>query len=65
MRRMTLLLSAAALAVSARGATAQSCVGRTVDEIIASCDAAFTGSGPLSMSARGWCYLYNLAGCPL
>ena len=60
-----LLLTAAALAASGQAVRAQSCVSRSGDEIIASCDAAFAGSGIFITSARGWCYLINAAGCSL
>ena len=60
-----LVLGAATILAAAHAARAQSCGQRSGDDIIASCDAAFPGSGILSMSARGWCYLINAAGCAL
>lgn len=60
-----LLLTAAAIAASGQVALAQRCVTQTGDEIIASCDAAFDGSGIFITSARGWCYLINAARCAL
>jgi hypothetical protein len=54
-----LILAAALLAVSSQAARAQRC--RTVDEVIASCDAAFSGTGVLSVSGRGWCYLIGMS----
>ena len=60
-----LLLTAAVLAASGQVVRAQSCGSRTGDEIIASCDAAFAGSGILITAARGWCYLVNAAACAL
>ena len=63
MKRMKLLLMAAALAAAAQTARAQSC-DKSADDIIASCDSAFSGVGILTTSARGWCYLFNLATCP-
>jgi hypothetical protein len=63
MKPMKLLLAAAALAAGAQSAHAQSCT-KSTDDIITSCDAAFSGGGLLTTSARGWCYLFNLATCP-
>lgn len=63
MNRMKLLLAAAAIAASAQAAHAQSCT-KSVDDVIASCDAAFGGDGLFTSSARGWCYLFNLTTCP-
>ena len=64
MTRIKLLLAIAAMASAARVVDAQSCNGgRTYDEVIAACDAAFTGFNPIIMSARGWCYLVNGATC--
>jgi hypothetical protein len=60
-----LLLGALAFAASAGAVRAQSCRTQTGDEIIASCDAAFEGSGIFITSARGWCYLINAARCSL
>lgn len=63
MKRMKLLLAAAAIAAGAQAAHAQSCT-KSGDEIIASCDAAFSGDGLFTISARGWCYLFNAVTCP-
>ena len=63
MKPMKLLLAAVALAAGARTAQAQSCT-KSTEDIIESCDAAFSGGGVLTSSARGWCYLFNLATCP-
>lgn len=63
MTRMKLLLTAAMVATAAQEAHAQSCGGRTIDEIVASCDSAFPGYNILLYSARGWCYLLNAASC--
>ena len=60
-----LLFAALALGASGRAMQAQACKERTGDEIIASCDAAFDGSGIFITSARGWCYLINAARCGL
>jgi hypothetical protein len=60
-----LLLTAAVLAASGHAVRAQGCGSRSGDEIIASCDAAFAGSGLLITAARGWCYLVNAAACGL
>ena len=60
-----LLLTAAAFAASGHVVRAQSCGSRSGDDIIASCDAAFAGSGILITAARGWCYLFNAASCAL
>ncbi len=62
MKRIKLLLAVAALVPGARSAHAQSC---DVDQIIASCDAAFSTAHLLTYSARGYCYLVNLASCPI
>lgn len=63
MKRTKLFLAAVALAAVAQAANAQSCT-RSVDDVIVRCDAAFGGDGLLTSSARGWCYLFNLATCP-
>lgn len=64
MTRIKLLLAIATAATAAQAVHAQSCSGgRTYDEVIAACDAAFTGINPLIISARGWCYLVNGATC--
>ena len=63
MKRIKLLLGASAIAITAQAAQAQSCT-KSTDDIIVSCDAAFSGGGLLTSSARGWCYLFNLAICP-
>lgn len=65
MSRTRLLLAAGALIAGASAAHAQSCGGRSIDEIIASCDDAFGGYGLLITSARGWCYLLNSARCAI
>jgi hypothetical protein len=63
MTRTKLVLAAAMLAAAVRPAVAQRCGSRSLDEIVASCDAAFPGYNPIIMSARGWCYLINGASC--
>jgi hypothetical protein len=66
MTRLKLLLALSAAASAAPVVHAQSCNGgRTYDEVIAACDAAFTGFNPFITSARGWCYLINGATCVL
>ena len=66
MTRIKLLLAITAAATAAQAVHAQSCSGgRTYDEVIAACDAAFTGFNPIIMSARGWCYVINGATCVL
>lgn len=66
MTRIKLLLAIAAAASAAQAVHAQSCSGgRTFDEVIAACDAAFSGYNPIIISARGWCYLINGATCVL
>jgi hypothetical protein len=59
MLRTKLLLAAALIAAGSQTASAQKC--RTVDEIIASCDAAFPVGGLITLSARGWCYMIGLS----
>ena len=63
MTRTKLVLAMATLATAIPSARAQSCGSRSLDEIVASCDAAFPGYNPIIMSARGWCYLINGASC--
>jgi len=64
MTRTKLLLAAMVLASTAQAVHAQSCSGgRTIEQVIAACDAAFTGINPIIMSARGWCYIINGASC--
>lgn len=58
-----LLLAAVALAATAEAAGAQCSGGRTSDQVIADCDAAFPSTNPLVLSARGWCYIINSFGC--
>ena len=66
MTRVKLLLVLAVAASTAQAVHAQSCSGgRTIEELIAACDAAFTGYNPIIVSARGWCYLVNGASCVL
>ena len=62
MIRTKLILAAAAVA-GVQAAHAQTCGSRSLDEIIASCDAAFPGYNPITVSARGWCYIINGASC--
>ena len=63
MIRTKLILTAATVAAGVQAAHAQTCGSRSLDEIIASCDAAFPGYNPIVMSARGWCYIINGASC--
>jgi hypothetical protein len=63
MIRTKLILAATAVAAGGQVAHAQTCGSRSLDEIIASCDAAFPGYNPIIMSARGWCYIINGASC--
>jgi hypothetical protein len=65
MTRWKLMLAMTALALTATTARADSCSGRSIEEIVAACDAAFDGGGLLFMSARGWCYMMNGARCAL
>ena len=58
-----LLLAAAMLAATAVTARAQCSGGRTSDQVIADCDAAFPSSNPFVASARGWCYIINSFSC--
>lgn len=62
MTRTTLLALAVATA-TAQAAHAQQCGGRTFDQVIDDCDAAFPGINPLIVSARGWCYLIGGSTC--
>lgn len=64
MTRTKLLLAATMVATTARAVHAQSCT-RTLEQVITTCDVAFSGSGLISLSARGWCYLINTASCTL
>ena len=61
MIRMKLMLAAALIAVGAQTAQAQRC--RTLEEVIADCDAQFPSNNILITSVRGWCYLIGYA-CP-
>ncbi|MFL5563311.1 MAG: hypothetical protein ACJ79K_17740 [Gemmatimonadaceae bacterium] len=54
-----LILAAALVAASSEAASAQRC--RTLDQVLASCDAAFSGNNPIVVSERGWCYLLELS----
>ena len=63
MTRTKLLFAATTMAIAATEAHAQSCGGRTLDQIIASCDSAFPPANILIYSARGWCYLINSSSC--
>jgi hypothetical protein len=65
MTRWKLMLATTAVALTATSARADGCSGRTIDQIITACDAAFDGGGVLFMSARGWCYMINAAQCAL
>lgn len=58
-----LLLAAVLLATAAKTADAQCSGGRTPDQVIADCDAAFPSTNPFVISARGWCYIINSFGC--
>ena len=63
MTSTTLLLAAVTLAATAEAAGAQCSGGRTPDQVIADCDAAFPSTNPFVISARGWCYVINSFGC--
>ena len=63
MTRTRLLLAAAMVTIAGQATQAQRCGGRTIDEVIASCDSAFPSNNILTYSARGWCYLINGASC--
>lgn len=65
MTRNKLVLAMVAVSTTATAARAQGCAGRPIEEVVASCDAAFDGDSLLTLSARGWCYLINAGRCTL
>lgn len=65
MTRNNLLLALVVASAAATPAHAGSCASRALQEVVATCDAAFDGDGLIIMSARGWCYILNGARCAL
>lgn len=61
MIRMKLIATAVLIVAGSQAVHAQRC--RTLEEVIADCDAQFPSNNILITSVRGWCYLIGYV-CP-